>query len=275
MEYNKSNLEEMYARLTIEVEEEGGMVVDAVEIHEEKEQYVLVGRFLMENNINFQAMQNLLASLWRPKEGMEVHDLGGNKYSFVFYHVMDLNKVVDGGPWAFEQSTLVVKRVTKMEDPHMVPLEMMDMWVQVHDILKDFITINVLKSIGMYVGEFLKADSNSFDGGWKSFIRIKVMLNIMKPFKRRMKIKREGGSWSWINFKYERLGNFRFMRGILGHTDKECDIVYANLDKEVERAYEGWLRAKNRDVRNNVAARWLRNINCGDVMTEYGGGSCD
>lgn len=38
--------------------------------------HVLVGRFLTEKNINFNAMQNVMASLWRPKEGMEVHDLG-------------------------------------------------------------------------------------------------------------------------------------------------------------------------------------------------------
>lgn len=52
-------------------------------------------------------MQNVLASLWRPKEGMEVNDLGGYRYLFVLYHVMDLHKVLERGSWSFEQNMLV------------------------------------------------------------------------------------------------------------------------------------------------------------------------
>lgn len=69
--------------------------------------FVLVGKFLTHKHINFQAMQNVLALLWRPKEGMEVHDISGYRYSFIFFHVMDLRKVIKGGPWLFEQNMLV------------------------------------------------------------------------------------------------------------------------------------------------------------------------
>lgn len=54
---------------------------------------------------------------------------------------------------------------------------------------------------------------------------------------------REGGAWSWLNFKYERLRNFCFVCGILGHTEKDCSVVYSNPNKEVEHAYRIWLRA--------------------------------
>lgn len=103
----ESSLEEMYANLVIEDEEEEEIVVANKEVEEPKQTFVLVGRFLTEKNINFNAMKNVIASLWRPKEGMEIHDLGGFRYSFVFFHVMDLPKVVDGGPWSFEQALLV------------------------------------------------------------------------------------------------------------------------------------------------------------------------
>lgn len=38
--------------------------------------FVLVGKFLTMKNMNFQAMQNVVAAIWRPKEGIEVYDLG-------------------------------------------------------------------------------------------------------------------------------------------------------------------------------------------------------
>lgn len=113
MESNHPNLEKLYERLTIEEEEEedNGVIVGVVEEQEKKESFLLVGRFLTEKNINFQAMQNVLASLWRPKKGMEVHDIGGYRYSFVFYHILDLKKVIEGGPWSFEQNMLVYHQV--------------------------------------------------------------------------------------------------------------------------------------------------------------------
>lgn len=116
MEHSKQNLDDLYAKLTMEDEDEGGIIIGANQIVQKRESFVLVGRLLTEKNINFPAMQNVLASLWRPREGMEIHDIGGRRYSFVFYHPMDLQKVLDGGPWSFEQSMLVYNRVKENED---------------------------------------------------------------------------------------------------------------------------------------------------------------
>lgn len=76
-----------------------------------KQTYMLVGKFLTEKNINFNAMQHVMAGLWRTKEGMEVHDMGGLRFCFAFFHPLDLQKVVNGGPWSFEQAMLVHRQV--------------------------------------------------------------------------------------------------------------------------------------------------------------------
>lgn len=102
------SLEEMYANLVIADEEEEEIIVGNKEVVEEKQEFVLVGRFLTEKDIKFHAMRNTMASVWRPKEGMDIHDLGDRRYSFVFYHIMDLQKVLDGGPWSFDQALLVL-----------------------------------------------------------------------------------------------------------------------------------------------------------------------
>lgn len=259
-QYNKTSLETLYANLSIEDEEEGGIVLGREEVQEKKTTFVLIGKFLTEKNINLQAMQNVMASIWRPKEGVEIHDIGAYRYSFVFYHVMDLRKVLEGGPWSFEQNMLIYKQQKEGEDPQEMELNEMEIWVQIHDIPKGFLSETVLKNVGMYIGKYVKSDPASLDGTWKPYVRIRVILDIQKPLRRRMKVKREGGSWSWINFKYERLGTFCFVCGIVGHTEKDCNIVYANPEKEIERAYGTWLRAQNRNTRNGPGARWLRNV---------------
>lgn len=158
---------------------------------EQRESYVLIGRFLTEKNINFNAMQNVLATLWRPKEGMKVHDIGGMRYSFIFYHKMDVQKVIEGGPWSFEQATLVLHELKVGEDPGAVQLNGVEMWVQIYDIPRGFLSEKILQNVGASMGQFVKIDPTTFDGGWKSYVRIRVLINITKPLKRRMKIKRE------------------------------------------------------------------------------------
>lgn len=80
-----------------------------------------------------------------------------------------------------------------------------------------------------------------------------------------MKIKREGGEWSWVQFKYERLSTFCFVCGMLGHSDRDCAIMYAHPDKEISRAYGTWLRAPMRGAKNqNLGAKWLRNSTEGE-----------
>lgn len=127
MARSEKSLEDMYENLIIEEEEESEIVVTNTDVVEQKTTYMLVEKFLTEKNINFQAMQNLLASLRRPKEGMEVYDMGGLKYSFIFFHELDVQKVLEGGPWSFEQSILVLHEVKMGEDPMAVKLQNLEM----------------------------------------------------------------------------------------------------------------------------------------------------
>lgn len=254
------SLEEMYAPLALEEEDGEGVIVGAMENVQQQPTFVLIGRFLTEKNINFQAMQNVLASIWRPREGMEIHHLGGRRYSFVFFHGLDRQKVVDGGPWTFEQSLLLHHKLETNEDAHLVQLNKMEIWVQVYDIPIGMLSSKLMESIGNYVGSFVKADPQNLNGGWKMYYRIRVVMDVEKPLKRRMKVKREGGEWTWVNFKYERLSTFCFVCGRMGHSDRDCGIVYANSDKVIERSYGIWLRAPVRGGKSqNIGARWLRN----------------
>lgn len=45
-----------------------------------------------------------------------MYDMGGSRYLFVFFHKMNLQKLVDGGPWTFEQAMLSYHKVEAGED---------------------------------------------------------------------------------------------------------------------------------------------------------------
>ncbi|KAL8107900.1 hypothetical protein AgCh_024344 [Apium graveolens] len=147
MEYSNSGINDLYAKLSIEDDDEGGMIVENAVIEKEKESFVLIGRFLTERNINFKAMQNVLSTVWRPKEGVEIYDIGEMRYSFVFYHPIDVQKAVEGGPWSFEQGMLVYKQLAGGEDPKEITLNEADIWIQVYDIPKGLVSETILQGI--------------------------------------------------------------------------------------------------------------------------------
>ncbi|XP_074356284.1 uncharacterized protein LOC141695984 [Apium graveolens] len=133
MANQQDSLTDLYAKLIIEDEEEEGMI-------------------------------NVLSSIWRPKEGVKIHDLGDMRYSFVFYHPLDVQKVVEGGPCSFEQGMLVYKQIARVEDPKAVPLNKVDIWVQVYDVPNGFVSESIFQSIANYIGSFVKSDTTNLNG---------------------------------------------------------------------------------------------------------------
>lgn len=50
------------------------------------------------------------------------------------FHQIDMDRVLNGSPWTFNNHLLVLRRLKLGEDPLKVPLEHVMFWVQIHDI---------------------------------------------------------------------------------------------------------------------------------------------
>ena len=56
-----------------------------------------------------------------------------------------------------------------------------------------------------------------------NFLRIRVLFDITKPLKRGAKVRLgSGGEIRWVDFKYEKLMEFCYVRGLIGHIAREC-----------------------------------------------------
>ena len=111
-----------YERMTIEEEKEGGLIVEGDDGDEGGEtnidfQYCLVGGFLTDKMINFSSMKNTMASLWHPWKGVYIKDMSSTLFLFQFFHEIDINRVLNSGPWTFDQHILIVKRLEENEQP--------------------------------------------------------------------------------------------------------------------------------------------------------------
>lgn len=83
---------------------------------------------------------------------------------------------MDGGPWTFEQNLLVYHKLKENEDPHLVKLSSIDIWVQAYDLPRGLISDNIFMNIGNFMGTFIKADSTNITGGWTLYKRVKVTM---------------------------------------------------------------------------------------------------
>ncbi|CAH9135767.1 unnamed protein product [Cuscuta epithymum] len=67
-------------------------------------------------------------------------------------------------------------------------------------------------------------------------MRIRVRMDVRRPLKKCTTLKKVWIS-QWVDFKYEKLPNFYFVCGIIGHSDKFCPIVYEGENITFNKIY--------------------------------------
>ncbi|XP_019182014.1 PREDICTED: uncharacterized protein LOC109177168 [Ipomoea nil] len=251
-------IENQCADLSLAEEETGGLEApDLQPIPDATIHHNLVGRLLTNRQVRFEHLQQVLASVWRPVMGMYAVSLSDDLFLFQFPHPKDLQRVLDDGPWSFENSLLICDQVPVGVRPEDVELASIPFWVQIHGLPTMFASQDFIAKIRDYIGDFITADPFNFGGAWKSYYRIRVKMTISAPLKRRMKLIRRDGSVQWITFKYERLSTFCYCCGILGHLDKFCKTVYQEGILPEAFPFGAWLRAGPRRQVKTVGAKWL------------------
>ncbi|XP_031091105.1 uncharacterized protein LOC115996104 [Ipomoea triloba] len=254
------SIEETCAALSLAEEEEAGGVefgVEDVVVALETYKFAVVGRLLTDRPIKFPMVRDTMAGVWRSGKGVTIKELQHNLFLFQFYHQFDLTRVLEDGLWSFEQNLLLVKRLDENQSPLNVALTHAEFWVQVHNLPMGFMSVRVAEAVGNYVGRFVAADHNNFGGSWKTFMHVRVEIDVGKPLKRKMKLKKQGGEWFWLDFKYERLPSFCFLCGLLGHTDRFCSRNFEEGGVVGEKPYGVWLRAGGRRTMAMAGQRWL------------------
>ncbi|KAK4425260.1 hypothetical protein Salat_1719900 [Sesamum alatum] len=80
--------------------------------------------------------------------------------------------------------------------------------------------------IGNQIGVFRDVELDSGVQFWGSSLRIQVGLDITKPLRRVLKLHTTMGAESTLTFTYERLPNFCYWCGCLGHILKLCECQF-------------------------------------------------
>ncbi|ONH90254.1 hypothetical protein PRUPE_8G042600, partial [Prunus persica] len=128
-------------------------------------------------------------------------------------------KILERGPWSVMRNCFSVKRwpgqlAIKETDTEMVPF-----WVQARGIPLNLYMKENAEKIGGKIGKLLEYENPNMTRG---FVRIRVQINTTKPLPPGFWLTRRDGSESWVEVQYERLSDFCYNCGWIGHCNTEC-----------------------------------------------------
>ncbi|KAL8507170.1 hypothetical protein ACS0TY_017900 [Phlomoides rotata] len=174
-----------------------------------------------------------------------------------FHHILDVNRILEGSPWSFNNHPLVLHSLQIGDHPLRVPLNKIPFWVQVYDLPHGYFTERVGKQLGDYISKFLEYDGSNRGAARMTFIRIRVEIDTCIPLKRWKKVGHRARSFL-VHLKYETLNSFCFVCGLLGHTENFCEIRFTSPGVIPKMEWGIFLKAPERRGNMGESSRWLR-----------------
>ncbi|KAK5843121.1 hypothetical protein PVK06_005560 [Gossypium arboreum] len=96
---------------------------------------------------------------------------------------------------------------------------------------------------GKAIGELMVIDWKDQNEGWTEFMRLKDKINISKPFRRIVKLVSKDGEETITVLKYEKLSDFCYLCGLIGHTFQKChNKREGDMVDGLNLQYGAWMR---------------------------------
>ena len=233
--------------MKLTTEEEEVIVVSDEERRDEIESCAqsLIGKFLTCKPFNKRAAYNTLKKVWGLHNGIQIMEVGPNLFQFKFHTEFDMERVLKGGPWSFDNQALMLRRWQKVMIAKNVKFESVSLWFQIWGAPFDMVSPKVVAEVGRRLGVVEEVERRQKQEHQNLFMRVKVALQIAKPIQRGGFIVGSEGGCTWVTYRYERLPMFCHYCGLLGHDVRHCAGFFAASKNggEVECQYGEWLKS--------------------------------
>ncbi|TXG68377.1 hypothetical protein EZV62_003312 [Acer yangbiense] len=177
----------------------------------------LVGKVLTGKKVNREAFKGLIEQIWNPYGQVEVEMVRDNIFMFYFHNQEDRNRIWHRGPWHFGNSLIALEKPDGPGNIPMLGFNKADFWIQIHDIPILCMNKRTAKWMAKQICVVVEIPSESREC-WGKYMRVKVCIDISKPLKRWLRLKlSRSDEITTVNLKYERLPEFCYACGRIGH----------------------------------------------------------
>ncbi|XP_044361032.1 uncharacterized protein [Triticum aestivum] len=224
---------------------------------------LIVARVLSSYRVDHNAVVNGLRGAWRLQGSAVPQQVTSTDDRFIikFSKEGDRQRVLRAGPWHYRNDALLIKDFDGVGDPVDVRLDSFNIWVQIHGLHVILKTEDMGWKLGKKLGTVL-AVSNRNNLIVEEHLRVRVQHLVEKPLRKNVDITPKGSNKPILfEVKYEKLPNFCFCCGLVGHTTEK----FCRMPKELRKA------AYSADIR--VPPYWAslwRHIDFGEMPVPDG-----
>nr|XP_023883466.1 uncharacterized protein LOC111995768 [Quercus suber] len=204
-----------------------------------------IGKFLTCKPFNKQAAKTTLRRAWGLENSLQIIEVGPNLFQFKFQTEFDMARILQDGPWSFDNQLLLLQRWQKGMTVRNIRLEHASLWIQIWGAPFDMVSPQVAREVGNRIGKVEEVEGQRRRDELNYFMRIKFVVPIRKSLQRGVFITGLDGVYRWVTFKYERLPLFYHYCGLLRHDVKHCASHFAVSQNggKVDYQYRESLRA--------------------------------
>ncbi|MED6203914.1 hypothetical protein PIB30_004043 [Stylosanthes scabra] len=76
-----------------------------------------MGKLITDKDINPTWVQNAMSNIWRKPGGFQMKEIHDKLYQFIFKKEADMKRVLNGSPWLFRNSWLLLRRWERNNKP--------------------------------------------------------------------------------------------------------------------------------------------------------------
>lgn len=135
-----------------------------------------------------------------------------------FSYMENQDRILNLMPWLFDKCLFSIVPFENGKDIESYEFGRSPFWLRVYNIPIELIDCKMALAMGKAIGELVAIDWKDPNGGWTEFMGLKVKINIFKPLRRVMKLVSKDGEETIGVIKYERLSDFCYLCGLIGHT---------------------------------------------------------
>ncbi|KAK6156052.1 hypothetical protein DH2020_010300 [Rehmannia glutinosa] len=205
----------------------------------------LIGRLLTRRPYNKKQFMDTITRLWRVEGGFKITEIGLDTFFFIIEDPREVDRILNLEPWTFNRLLIILKEFEGLNVREVGELTHTRFWVQIHNLPDEGMYDKIGMVIGDGLGIALEVDADDKGRCLGHYMRVRVLMDITKPLRRGAPIRLgSNGNRVWVDFKYERIPDFCFACGIVGHGLTDCKLEGVNVGST--------------DTNNLPYGRWLK-----------------